>query len=246
MLRVNERLYQPQNLYNFIDDSVNRIIYNSQGINSRKEYWLYYFIREDFRGNLWSLYNVDIDTDFFGFPLIRKNTRHAIEAFVDLHNLCSNQEYIEVLKYCAGIESNIEQYRKYLYKRQFTIQSKVEIAEEKDGKDFSHLLKISKECNAFIHPNVFVNILSTNERAEKEKILKDLLKTNVYLLKEAYELLVKQFNQGIQPYIGCSNCFIKQQCLGCYKNFCDTFINCIDTSLLIECNPFVYSFNNRY
>ena len=49
-------------------------------------------------------------------------------------------------------------------------------------------LKISKECNAFIHPNVFVNILSTNERAEKEKIVKDLLKTNVYLLKEAYEL----------------------------------------------------------
>ena len=98
MLCVNKYLYNYNSIYNFINNSVNLMINDNPNLTSKKEYWLFYFIKEDFYSSLYSIYNVDIDMDFFGFSLIKKNTRHAVEAFLDLYNLCLDPEYLVVLE----------------------------------------------------------------------------------------------------------------------------------------------------
>lgn len=243
MLCVNSILYENGNIEQFINDSVNCMIMNMPGLNMRKEYWLFYFIQEDFRTNLWSLYQINIDADIFGFPNIRKNTRHAIEAFLDLYNLCSDSDYIELLKFCSKQTSNIEKYEKYLYNEQFTIFSKCKIAREMYGKDFNFLIDISKKSNEFIHPNVFIDIIPIERRDEKQKILKELVCINCYLLSEAYLLLLKQFNNNKQPYIGCKNCMGNGNCNGCYRYALDKFNGVADRQLLIEIYPQINYFN---
>jgi len=72
MLSVNKELYEPRNIYNFIDVSVNLLLNRIPGLTTRKEYWLFYFVKDDFFANWSSLCNANIDQDFLGFPLIRK------------------------------------------------------------------------------------------------------------------------------------------------------------------------------
>ena len=69
------------------------VLLNNQTIVAAKEYWLYYYIKEDFVANFYALYNTDIDLDCFGFTVVQRNTRHAIEAYLDLVNLVEDPEY---------------------------------------------------------------------------------------------------------------------------------------------------------
>lgn len=237
MLLVNPMLYENNSIEQFINASVNCMIRDIPRLNEKKEYWLFYFIKEDFRMNLWSLYQTDIDVDFFGFPMIRKNTRHAIEAFLDLYNLCSEQEYMEILKYCAKQKSDIQKYRKYLYREQFTIISKYNIAKEMYDKDFSFLIEVSKKSNKYVHPNVFIDIIPVEQREEKLKILHELVLTNIYLLNEAYLLLIKQFNSNEHPCIGCMPYGCNRNCSWCYQCALDKFNRVVNSKLLVEMNP---------
>lgn len=244
MLSVNNVLYEPNNIYNFINTSVNLMINNIPGLTARKEYWLFYFIKDDFRANVSSLYNVDVDTDFLGFPVIKKNTRHAVESFLDLYNLCSDQDYMDVLKYCSYESKCAGKYSSYLHNGQFTIISKNKIAKEKYDGDFQFLVDIAQQSNAYIHPNVFVDVIPVNERNKKENILKKLLNTNIFLLDQAYKLLLKQCNQNMQPYIGCLGC-TNGQCFQCYQKAYYNLWNCIDTRLLIESHQEAIYYNNQ-
>lgn len=241
MLIVNKMLYQSCNLYNYIEASINRLVNNNLDLTVSKEYWLFYFIKDDFRANFSSLYGTNIDLDFLGFPVIQKNTRHAIESFLDLFNLCNDQDYMEVLKHCAHEQKSTGKYSAYLYKEQFSIQSKCKIAKEKYGADFQFLVDLSKKSNAYIHPNVFVDVISVSEKDKKESILKELLSTNTYLFDYAYRLILKRFNQDLHPYLGCCT---KTQCIQCYRTEYEKILTYIDTQLLIEIPQSPYTFQH--
>lgn len=239
MLSVNKMLYNPNNIYNFINTSVDWMVDNIPDMKASKEYWLFYFIKDDYFANLSSLYNANIDLDFLGFPVIRKNTRHAIESFLDLYNLCMDQDYLQVLKYCAHQQKNAGKYSDYLYRGQFSIQSKCNIAKKMYDRDFQSLVDLSQKSNEYIHPNVFVDVISVNEKDKKKDILKELLHTNIFLLTQAYRLLLKKFNQNMQPHLSCC---VNGICLQCYQMLYNNLSNLIDTQLLIEICPTPYMF----
>lgn len=101
MLCVNKKLYEERNIYSFIQASVLQLNRQNPYLIYKKEYRLFYYIAEDFCANMNFLSNYDITMDAFGFPVIKKNTRNAIEAFLDLYNLCCDDMYIDVLMYNA-------------------------------------------------------------------------------------------------------------------------------------------------
>lgn len=242
MLIVNRNLYpipNSGNIYSFIEASINALIAIKPELKlkERKEFWLFYYIKEDYFSNLASLFNADIDFDFLGFPFIRRNTRHAVEAFLDLYNLCRDENYIEVLSYCAGKQKHVKKYGKYCYKGQFTIQSKCNIAKSEHGMDFQKFVDVSKECNAYVHPNTFMETISIYEKEKKEKILKELLNTNFDLLVKAYCLMLDKFNQNIQPYLGCLGCYNGPNCYLCYREQYNLFYNYINGQLLVSGTP---------
>lgn len=238
MLCVNKYLYNYNSIYNFINNSVNLMINDNPNLTSKKEYWLFYFIKEDFYSSLYSIYNVDIDMDFFGFSLIKKNTRHAVEAFLDLYNLCMDPEYLVVLEYCSKKRDESGKYKKYLYKGQFSIQSKCNIAKVY-GEDFQELVNLASECSEYVHPNVFIDVIQVNEKVKKKQILAKLLKTNIFLFTKAYELILKKFNCGKQYYMGC--CMI-YDCTCCYQKLFNEFMYYINNQLLIEQTYYPNSF----
>lgn len=232
MLSVNNVLFDTRNIYNFIDVSINTLVNSIPTLTRSKEYWLFYYIKDDFFANLNSLYNANIDQDFFGFPLIKKNTRHAIESFLDLYNLCEDEEYMIVLEYCAKRHKNAGKYKNHLFKGQFSIQSKCNIAKE-HGMNFQCLIDTSRDSNDYVHPNVFVDVILLNERDKKKEILRNLLNTNLYLLVTSYKLILKKHNNNEHPYLGCCN---NNFCCECYRKAQSTFKYCIDNQLLIDIN----------
>lgn len=242
MLIINNELFNQNNIYNFIEWSVNKLISISPGIKATKEYWLFYYIKDDFCNNLSSLCNRDISIDFLGFPQIKKNTRHAIEAFIDLNNLISDNEYITVLEYCSKQGKYSSKYNEYLYKGQFTIQSKFNIANELYGKNFNQdLMETCKGSNNYVHPNVFVKVIDQNDTETKKKILKELLNINLFLLKEAYSLMLKKFSNSNQPLLGCYGCN-NYNCYNCYSGAIHRFRYIIDNNLISEVYSNYYNF----
>ena len=62
-MQVNQRLFERPSVYDFIDSSINCII-NGQSnlyINQSKDYWLFYFVKQDFFTNWMSINNYNID-----------------------------------------------------------------------------------------------------------------------------------------------------------------------------------------
>ena len=107
MLVLNQDFFNPRNIIQFIEASTNVLTYNNREVVAQKEYWLYYYIKEDVTSNLYSLQGRDINLDIFGLSSIKRTTRHVIEAYLDMFNLCSDPEYIEVMKYCSHKESRV-------------------------------------------------------------------------------------------------------------------------------------------
>lgn len=238
MLSVNKILFDTRNIYNFIDVSIKILVNSVPDLTKTKEYWLFYYIKDDFFANLNSLYNANIDQDFFGFPLIRRNTRHAIESFLDLYNLCEDEKYMIVLEYCAKRHKNAGKYTNYLFKGQFSIQSKCNIALSYGG-DFKYLIDISRAGNDYVHPNVFVDVIPLNEIDKKKEILNELLNTNLYLLIASYDLILKKYNNNEQPYL---RCCMYNSCRECYRNAQNIFQYCINNQLLIDINTMSVTF----
>lgn len=237
MLVLNQDFFNPRNIIQFIEASTNVLTYNNREVVAQKEYWLYYYIKEDVTSNLYSLQGRDINLDIFGFSSIKRTTRHAIEAYLDMFNLCSAPEYIEVMKYCSHKESRVTgNYWKYRYNNQYTIQSKARIAKEIHGADFQWLFNISKESNSYVHPDVFVDVIGQDEVARKEAILRELLQVNFNMLTGAYSLLMRKFNNGQQPCLNCMGCPTRN-CLSCYKGAASNFQQLLNWQLFSEVAP---------
>lgn len=238
---LNPKLYHPSNIYNFIDASVNLLLLNNPRVKSQKEYWLFYYIKEDFFVNWMSLQNYNIEMDVLGFAYIKRNTRHIIEAFLDLFNLSNDADYIEVLKYCAKERDyNIDKYRNYLYKNQFTIQAKINIAKCYGG-EFQKFIDVTNDCNSYVHPNVFIDLAAMNSLQVKQETLRKLLKANYFVFNEAFNLLLKTYNSGQYVLLscsGCSNC----NCGTCYNDIFYNSEKIIDTQLLLLFTPQGYNF----
>ena len=97
---LNRDFYAPNNILNYINVSMQAVINQMPAILGTKEYLLYFYIKEDFNANLYALINTDIDLECLGFSVLQRNTRHAIEAYLDLVNLSHDQDYLSVLEHC--------------------------------------------------------------------------------------------------------------------------------------------------
>ena len=98
---LNYDFYNSSNMLNYIYASIQVLINKDYRILETKEFFLFFYIRKDFEANLRTLYGYDIEEDILGFPVIQRNTRHAIEAFLDLVNLSRDIDYLSVMEYCA-------------------------------------------------------------------------------------------------------------------------------------------------
>lgn len=239
---LNYAFYNPSNIFNYIYSSIQGLTNKDHRILSTKEYFLFFYIREDFKANLGALYNYDIELDCLGFSVIQRNTRHAIEAFLDLVNLSHDISYSSVMEYCA---KKSEDYRCHYYyhekyhpilKGSCNIYKKYKIATEMYGESIpQNLLDISSKTNSYTHPNVFINILAANDNNKKYEILRNLLNVCLYTLTSAYKILLKKFNNNIVPDLNCISCrfcYFKK-CYQCFTDEVDKFQNLINNSLVI-------------
>lgn len=232
-LFLNRDFYSQNNILTYIESSMQLLLLNNQTITATKEYWLYYYIKEDFVANFYALYNTDIDLDWFGFTVVQRNTRHAIEAYLDLANLVKDTEYLTVLEYCARKGRYNNKYHRYIQGGICGVAVKYKIATQMYNQSFPISLKeIAADNNNYIHPNVFVDIINPNDYNRKASILSNLLKTNLFLFTEAYKLMLQKFNNGIFPVLRCNLCNIyPQNCNICFENEKAKFQNLIENAL---------------
>ncbi len=231
-------------IYNFIEDSVIALINRFPNLRSDKRYWLFYFIKDNYKANVQYISSVDADNEIFGFVPVWRNTRNSIEAFYDLINLNFDPAYLSVLEYGSKIGEYNDKFSRFTYKGNFTIRSKQNISFEYCGIEKNPLLsEIAAESNKYVHPNVFVNIFQLNELEKKEALLRKLLMANIYLLTEAYKIVLQGYNQNLQPTLPCLNCFTRN-CNLCYQNLYQDYIRWIEGRLFVflNPNPNLYSF----
>ena len=98
---LNRDFYNNNNILGYIDSSMQALINMNTTLLTTKEYMLFFYIKEDFTANYSSLYTTDIDLECLGFSVLQRNTRHSIEAFLDLVNLCNDPDYLSVMEHCA-------------------------------------------------------------------------------------------------------------------------------------------------
>lgn len=189
-----ELLFQGTGYLPFIEWSISEIArenINILNIYSTEVFWLFSYIKNNFRSTLAQFYNYDIENDIFGFPTVQRELRHSIEAFLDLNNLVADENYKNVLLYCSNSNKKernkieLGKYEKFLHKDEFTIQSKYNIS----GLDEKKLMKMSRVSNSYTHPDVCLDI--NKIRNTKEDLLIGLIKMNVFLISKAYDLFIK-------------------------------------------------------
>lgn len=177
---------------------------------------------------------------------IWRNLRHSIEAFYDLYNLYNDYEYINVLEYSnfKKVSYINKKYKKYIHNGHASILSKAKIAKNIyniDDDFFEKTTKIVRESNSYVHPNVFINL---NEDINEK--MKNILRIQIEILVEAYNMLCCAYNQGIQPTLDCFNCsnYYNKNCMNCFNNIFLKFKNDLN-NLLIEpnINLNLYSYN---
>ena len=237
---LNRDFYNNTGLINYLNYSLQVLINGNQNILTSKEYLLFYYIKENFISNFYSLYNTDIDTDCLGFSVVQRNTRHSIESYLGLVNLISDSDYLSVLEYCARQGKYDAKYRKFINDKIFNIPAKYNIATKMYSNSIPNtLLSVAANSNRHVHPNVFIKIIGMNECNKKTDTLRKLLKTNLFILTEAYKLIVKNFNNGTFPTLNCQNCnpFLGRNCGMCFENEQIRFQNLIDNGLITYTNP---------
>lgn len=209
----------------YITLNIDYVQRNNPNLYSSVPYWLFYYIQNDFLTNMYSLENYDLDSDPFGFPTIRRNTRHAIEAFIDLVNLCHDENgYLPVLRFCDkkdDLPSGCK-YEAYAEKTgYFSIYGKSKIAQDFSGENFKWLCKIYNECNAYVHDNTSVELLE--DRREKIEVLLTLVKANFYMLEKSFGKIMEKFGGGKWVNFGCRDCPYNMNCYAClFKEFKDS------------------------
>lgn len=239
MLFLNRDFYSHNDVLAYIESSMRLVLLNNQSIATTKEYWLYYYVKEDFVANFYALYNTDIDLDCFGFTVVQRNTRHAIEAYLDLANLVNDSDYMTVLEYCAHKGRYNNKYHSYIRGNLCGVSVKYKIATQMYKQSLPVSLKqIAADNNNYIHPNVFVDVISPNDYDQKASILRSLLSANLYVFTEAYKLMLQKFNNGFFPLLGCNICnSYPKNCNFCFENEKAKFQNLIANALFTYNNP---------
>lgn len=237
-----ELSFQGSGYLPFIEWSLSEIIRqnntNTLNINSTEVFWLFSYIKNNFRSTLAQFYNYDIENDILGFPTVQRELRHSIEAFLDLYNLVADKNYKCVLSYCSNSNRkeryNIElgNYKEYLFNKGFTIQSKYNIS----GLDKKDLMEMAKASNSYTHPDVYLDITKIGKN--KEEMLINLMKMNVYLISESYNLFIEGINAyGASTYL-LNNNVTAYGCLYSYKDLyqkkSSLINNFIQNSLIIN------------
>jgi|GEM_PF-3546546 hypothetical protein len=180
----------------FIEWSVSEIVKVNSSlnicVNSTPEFWLFSYIKNNFRSTLSQFCNFyDIENDVLGFPTAQRELRHSIEAYLDLYNYVHYEDYKQVLLYCSNSnkmkrhEIELGDYRRFCHNHEFTILSKYKISE----LDKEELLDWAKGANSYTHPDVYLDLNTIN--SNKEELLRNLIVTNVYLTSESYELFLE-------------------------------------------------------
>ncbi|MGV8980550.1 hypothetical protein [Clostridium sp.] len=205
---------------------------------------MYYFIKDNYKASIEYVSSIDIDNDIFGFIPVWRNTRNSIEAYYDIVNLNYDKEYISVMEYCSNKGKYNIKFEKYMYNGIFTIMSKQKISEEICGIKVPHsLYQIASKSNKYVHPNVFIEVFQVNNLLEKETVLKELLSANIYLLTEAYKLILQRYNKNVQPTLSCYNCTTRF-CDACYQWYNKDFYKLLESNLFVNnTNSNMYSFN---
>lgn len=244
---LNRDFYNTNNILGYINSSMQTLINMNTTILGTKEYMLFFYIKEDFSANYFSLYNTDIDLDCLGFSVLQRNTRHSIEAFLDLINLSNDSDYLTVMEHCA--DKNKQYNPKYhsILKGLCNIPKKYKIATQMYNESIPrNLLVISSKTNSYTHPNVFVDILNYNDYNKKLEILRNLLSANLYTLTAAYKLMLKIFNNDMTPSLTCPTCpFLNsylKNCKQCFVNEKTRFKNLIKNAIITYTNPFQNSY----
>lgn len=245
---LNRDFYNNNNILGYIETSMQALINLNTTIQSTKEYMLFFYIKEDFTANYYSLYSVDIDSECLGFSVLQRNTRHSIEAFLDLVNLSNDSDYLSVMEHCDNRNKQYHsKYNSILNGQPCNIPNKYKIATKMYNEAIPRdLLAISSKTNRYTHPNVFVDILNYNDYDKKLNILRDLLKTNLYALTAAYKLMLKIFNNNMTPVLSCTTCpFLNpylKDCNQCFSKEEARFQNLIKNALITYTNPFQNSY----
>ena len=148
----------------FVQDSINALQMTIPAAGYRKVFWAYYYVQTSVLSSVRELSNIDIDADFLGFPQVQKNNRVAVEAAIDLFNLCRDQDYIGVICHNAGIHpedyhrflveddwshlNNPRKYLRFLEKNSFyTLSNKLNIAKENGLQDDRfHMFRASSQA----------------------------------------------------------------------------------------------------
>lgn len=219
MARIN-KFYLDQ-LYNYhvtLNGTIQSLIYSHAQFDMLKNseyYKLFSMIYENFVSNLNYLANIDPILDVLGFPVTNRNIRNSIEVYYDLYNLCSDQDYLSLLKVYSSCEIPADRdreivnrkYHKYKPRsRYLTIKIKANIAkyEYHLNEEIYELLKgISIHTNAYVHSDVFIRA----DIHKKTGKLMELVKTDCLILCYAYELMQEYINHvyhssyHFSPYI---------------------------------------------
>lgn len=240
---LNRDFYNTNNILGYIDSSIQALINMNTAILTTKEYMLFFYIKEDFTANYFSLYNADIDLECLGFSVLQRNTRHSIEAFLDLVNLSHDPDYLSVMEFNSKRGRYNSKYHSYINGKLFTINAKYKIATRMYNEDIPEdLINISFKTNDYTHPNVFVDILNYNDYDKKLEILRNLLSANLYTLTTAYKLMLKIFNKNVTPILTCPTCpFLNpylKNCNQCFLNEAARFQNLVKNALITYTNPF--------
>ena len=235
---LNRDFYAPNNVLNYINVSMQAVINQMPAILGTKEYLLYFYIKEDFNANLYALINTDINLECLGFSVLQRNTRHAIEAYLDLVNLSHDQDYLSVLEHCDDRTKRYNPKYHSILQGKCTIYKKYTIATEMHDENIPHeLVDISSQTNNHTHPNAFIELLTINDYNKKCEILRNLLNACFYTLTNAYAILLQKFNNNMLPTLGCCNIPFKN-CKQCLMNEQARFQNLINNSLTTYNIPF--------
>ncbi len=240
---LNRDFYNNNNILDYINVSIQALINMNPAVLGTKEYLLFFYIKEDFIANYFSLYTADIDLECLGFSVLQRNTRHSIEAFLDLVNLSKDSDYLTVMEHCANRNKQYNPKYHSILNGSCNIFKKYKIATQMYNENIPRdLLVISSKTNSYTHPNVFVNILSYNDYDKKLEILRKLLKANLYTLTNAYKFMLKIFNNNMIPVLMCNKCpfpnFYFKNCEQCFLNEKLRFQNLIENALITYTNPF--------
>lgn len=236
---LNRDFYNNNNILGYINSSIQALINTNTTILATKEYMLFFYIKEDYTANFFSLYNTDIDLDCLGFSVIQRNTRHSIEAFLDLVNLSNDSEYLTVMEYCNNRNNQYNPKYHSILHGLCNIPKKYKIATQMYNESIpDDLLTISSKTNRHTHPNVFVDILNYNDYDKKLEILRSMLNANLYTLTASYKLMLKIFNNGVTPILNCTTCPFLKNCRQCFDTEEARFQNLIKNALITYTNPF--------